>query len=119
MAMLWYLLGDDSLTGRGITSQAVRMLSHLTFKELQLAVLYAWIMENNVQSRRVLERSGFQECGRIRNAANFSGQQVDRVYFDLTSGTISEQNRVRSSGPGSLQTESLTKESPSTLGVLL
>ena len=86
MAMVWYLLGNDQLAGRGVTSQAVRILSDTAFKELQLAVLYAWIMENNVPSRRVLERSGFQECGRIRNAANSLGQQVDRIYFDLTSG---------------------------------
>ena len=101
MAMVWYLLGNDQLAGRGVTSHAVRILSDTAFKKLQLAVLYAWIMENNVHSRRVLERSGFQECGRIRNAANSLGQQVDRIYFDLTPDNIPERgcSRCTRGGP--------------------
>jgi hypothetical protein len=43
----------------------------------------AWIMEDNIASRRVLEKSGLRECGRFRNAACSSGKQVDRIYFDL------------------------------------
>lgn len=93
MAMVWYFLGNHKLAGRGITSQAVRILSCLAFRDLQLEVLYAWIMENNVHSRRVLNRSDFQECGRIRNSANSAGRQVDRIYFDLTVGDIREPSR--------------------------
>jgi RimJ/RimL family protein N-acetyltransferase len=83
IAMVWYLLGDDRLKGRGIVSEAVRQLARLAFSELSLASLYAWIMEDNVASRRVLEKSGFRECGCFRNAACSSGKQVNRIYFDL------------------------------------
>lgn len=83
IAMVWYLLGDDRLKGRGIVSEAVRQLARLAFSELSLASLYAWIMEDNIASRRVLEKSGFRECGRFRNAASSNGKQVDRIYFDL------------------------------------
>lgn len=83
IAMVWYLLGDDRLKGRGIVSEAVRQLTRLAFSELSLASLHAWIMDDNTSSRRVLEKSGFRECGRFRNAACSSGRQVDRIYFDL------------------------------------
>ena len=83
IAMVWYLLGDERLKGRGIISEAVRQLARLALSELSLASLHAWIMEDNVASRRVLEKSGFRECGRFRNAACSSGRQVDRIYFDL------------------------------------
>ena len=83
IAMVWYLLGDERFKGRGIISEAVRQLAELAFSELSLASLYAWIMEDNVASRRVLEKSGFKECGRFRNAARTSDRQTDRVYFDL------------------------------------
>jgi RimJ/RimL family protein N-acetyltransferase len=83
LAMVWYLLGEERFKGQGIISEAVRQLATLAFSELSLTSLYAWIMEDNLESRRVLERSGFLECGRFRNAARSKDRQVDRVYFDL------------------------------------
>jgi [ribosomal protein S5]-alanine N-acetyltransferase len=83
LAMIWYLLGEEQLKGRGIISAAVRQLARRAFSELSLESLHAWIMEDNLASRRVLEKSGFRECGRFRKAACSHGRQVDRVYFDL------------------------------------
>lgn len=82
LAMIWYVLGDSRLEGHGITSEAVRQLAKIGFSELSLASIYAWIMEDNFGSRRVLERSGFQECGRLRRAARRGERQIDRIYFD-------------------------------------
>ena len=89
-AMVWYLLGEDAFAGRGITSDAVRQVGHLAFASLQITSIYAWIMEDNVSSRRVLEKCNFRECGRLRKAADSSGRQVDRVYFDITAQDIVE-----------------------------
>jgi RimJ/RimL family protein N-acetyltransferase len=83
LAMVWYLLGEDQLARRGITSAALQQMAHIAFSKMGMASLYAWIMEDNIPSRRVLEKSGFRESGRLRNAACSSGRQVDRVYFDL------------------------------------
>jgi RimJ/RimL family protein N-acetyltransferase len=83
-AMVWYLLGEARFAGQGITSAGLRLAAHWAFDHLGLAVLYAWIMEENTASRRVLEKSGFRACGRIRRASNLLGRQVDRIYFDLT-----------------------------------
>lgn len=82
-AMIWYILGEANLSGRGITSEAVRLLAKEAFGSGGVSSLYAWIMEDNVPSRKVLEKAGFREAGRIRGATRSSGRQVDRVYFDL------------------------------------
>lgn len=82
-AMVWYLLGEDGLARRGITSQGLVQMIGVAFGEMTMASLYAWIMEDNIASRRVLEKSGFREAGRLRQAACSNGKQVDRVYFDL------------------------------------
>jgi RimJ/RimL family protein N-acetyltransferase len=82
-AMVWYVLGEQTLSGRGITSHAVKQLTHLCFDEMRLASVYAWIMEDNAASQRVLQKAGFREAGRIRCAACSGGRQVDRIYFDL------------------------------------
>ena len=81
--MAWYFLGDTSLSGKGITSEALKRMTAEAFKDLRLRSLYAWVMEDNIPSRRVLEKAGFQQSGRIRNAAVSAGKQVDRVYFDI------------------------------------
>jgi RimJ/RimL family protein N-acetyltransferase len=55
-----------------------------------LASIYAWIMEDNAASQRVLQKAGFREAGRIRCAACSGGRQVDRIYFDLVAAEIQQ-----------------------------
>lgn len=87
-AMVWYFLGDETLAGRGVVSGAVRQLAALAFEELGLASLYAWAMEDNVASQRVLLSAGFRDAGRLRKSACSAGEQVDRIYYDLVPGEI-------------------------------
>jgi RimJ/RimL family protein N-acetyltransferase len=82
-AMIWYVMGEPGFARNGIASEAVRQLVRKSFQELKLKSLYAWIMEDNVASAKLLQRVGFREVGRIRQAASSNGQQVDRIYFDL------------------------------------
>jgi RimJ/RimL family protein N-acetyltransferase len=83
IAMVWYLLGVPAFGRRGVMTDALRMLVRLAFQEFGIEALHAWIIEDNSRSRRVLERSGFQEAGRLRLATSRDGRRMDRVYFDL------------------------------------
>jgi len=82
-AMAWYILGEVGLGGKGVISAAVGQMCRLGFTDLGLRNIYAWIMQPNQKSRRVLEKNGFRPAGRLRRAADFSGAAVDREYFDL------------------------------------
>jgi RimJ/RimL family protein N-acetyltransferase len=84
VAMVWYALGEPASGGRGVITAAVGQLAQVAFGELQIEALHAWIIEDNQRSRRVLEKNGFREVGRLRSAACHNGQRLDRVYFDLT-----------------------------------
>jgi len=83
IAMVWYGLGEQALGGQGITSEAVRQLTHYAFSKRGLQSLYAWTMANNGSSGRVLVNAGFRHAGRLRNAASSQGRPVDRIYYDL------------------------------------
>jgi len=87
-AMMWYVLGEQTLSGRGITSDAVGQLARLSLDQMGLASVYAWTMEDNTGSKRVLQKAAFREAGRIRCAASSAGHQVDRIYFDLIAAEI-------------------------------
>jgi RimJ/RimL family protein N-acetyltransferase len=83
LAMVWYVLGSRDRGGRGVTSMAVRRLAAIAFNELGLGCLYAWIIDDNARSRRVLENAGFREAGTIRDAVLRDGLRLCRRYFDL------------------------------------
>jgi RimJ/RimL family protein N-acetyltransferase len=102
-AMLWYLLGDNALAGQGITSGAVRQLADMAFQHVGLVSIYAWIMEDNLASRRVLTKCGFAESGRLRKATCSNGRQVDRVYFDLLSPRCGIDEHATAGGVGQPQ----------------
>jgi RimJ/RimL family protein N-acetyltransferase len=84
-AMLWYLLGEVRFAGEGVISEAVRQLVSRSFRQFELRSVFAWVMEDNAASIRVLQKVGFREVGRIRQATCSNGRQVDRIYFDLIS----------------------------------
>lgn len=83
-AMVWYLLGRAELGGGGIMSEAVRSLLAVAFTALDLNAVYAWAMEPNAASIRLLEKAGFHPAGCLRLTATLDGQPVHRRYFDIT-----------------------------------
>lgn len=92
VAMIWYLLGDREHGGRGLITEAVACALRVAFGELGLCAVYAWIIDGNEPSRRVLVKNGFREAGRIRSAARCGDRNVDRVYFDLTAGDFGQDH---------------------------
>jgi RimJ/RimL family protein N-acetyltransferase len=83
-ASLWYFLGDKRFANKGIMTGALQQLAALSFSALGLSSLSAWTMEDNLSSRKVLEKAGFKEAGRLRQSAQFNGRLVDRILFDRT-----------------------------------
>ena len=76
---LWFVLGDKSLGGQGLTSRAIDELC--TQNPLRLHVASAWVAEVNVPSLRCLARAGFAEIGRIEGAVALPGTRAARVLF--------------------------------------
>ena len=61
-AMIWYVLGDKNLSGRGITSDAVRQLVRLAFDQMGLASTYAG-QEDNARSKRYYKKLVYARPG--------------------------------------------------------
>lgn len=60
-----YVLHRD-FWGQGYATEAARMLVDLGFTALSLHRIYAYVFEENKASRRVLEKVGMQQEGRLR-----------------------------------------------------
>lgn len=82
-ATLWYLLGDRSHRGQGLTTSAVSKMLDYGFRHLDLTAIQAWTAAGNEASQRILLKNGFRPAGRFRQAHVVDGVAQDRLLFDL------------------------------------
>lgn len=79
-AAIGYWLAEP-FWGRGIVTEAVRLVTDYGFRTFDLVRIGAGIFEGNPASMRVLEKAGYQLEGRRRKAVCKDGQVLDEVYY--------------------------------------
>jgi ribosomal-protein-alanine N-acetyltransferase len=83
-ATLGYWIGKD-FAGQGLMGAAVRALIGFCFEDLGLHRMEAACQPDNMPSRRLLERVGFQEEGMARSYLKIDGAWRDHVLYGLIS----------------------------------
>jgi RimJ/RimL family protein N-acetyltransferase len=79
-AEIGYWLGER-LWGRGIATEAVVLVTAYTFDQLNLLRLFALPFADNLASRRVLQKAGY-ECEAILHASSVkAGQPRDQALY--------------------------------------
>ncbi len=92
-ATLWYVLGDKSHGGKGMTTQAARLMLAEGFGNLDLTSIYAWAVEDNKPSIKVLTNCGFKFIGRRRRGHCIDDKFYDVLLFDiLSTEMVTKQN---------------------------
>ena len=81
-AELGYYLARE-YWGRGIVTEAVRQLCERVFAQTDILRIYAEPFSDNVGSRRVLEKAGFQLEGILRRNACKNGRVLDMAVYAL------------------------------------
>jgi RimJ/RimL family protein N-acetyltransferase len=69
--------------GRGMGTDAVRTLVRYAFQHLDLYRVYAATAAYNAGAQRVLEKCGFVQEGREREAVYVGGKRWDRLQYSL------------------------------------
>ena len=82
-AELGYYLARE-YWGRGIVTEAVRQLCERVFAQTDILRIYAESFSDNVGSRRVLEKAGFQLEGILRRNACKNCRVLDMALYALT-----------------------------------
>ncbi len=80
VANIWYVLGDETRGGQGLTSAAIDRF--LVANPAGLVTVTAWIGAPNTASIRCIEKAGFREIGRISDAFAVDGARHDRILFE-------------------------------------
>jgi len=74
---------DHAYEGRGIITEAVRAVIQFGFEELNLNRIEACRMRENVASKRVMDKLGFEEEGVIRRGLLVQGHWEDQVLSSV------------------------------------
>lgn len=69
--------------GKGIASEAVAALVDEGFRRAKLREIRAYCLPENLSSRAVLRRSGFQDEGTLSRGATVQGKPVDVIAHSL------------------------------------
>lgn len=76
---------DERHSGKGYTTQAVRLAVNYAFTELKLHRVEAGAMPSNIASQRVLEKAGFHREGIERRGVKINGRWEDHQIFAILS----------------------------------
>ena len=83
--VIGYFLNSDCC-GKGIMTEAVKMICKEAFKELKLIRIEGSVFEPNIGSRRVLEKAGFELEGVLRDSYFKNGKYYNEYVYGLIEG---------------------------------
>ena len=79
-AEIGYWMGE-AFWGRGIATEAVRLVTAYSFGELDLLRTFALPFARNPASLRVLEKAGYEREGLLRRSAIKAGEVLDQYLY--------------------------------------
>jgi RimJ/RimL family protein N-acetyltransferase len=81
-ALIGYWIGE-AYWGRGIATEALRLVSAHAFRHFEVIRLQAEVLEWNAASVRVLEKAGYTFEGRLRKSCVKNGDVIDDLIYAL------------------------------------
>jgi RimJ/RimL family protein N-acetyltransferase len=82
-AGLGIMIGERDARGRGLGTEAVRLICDYGFHVLELHSIMLITFGWNIAGQRAYAKAGFREFGRRRQARYFDGRYWDDIYYDL------------------------------------
>ena len=81
-AEIGYNIAPES-RGRGYATEAVRLVAQKAFTESPLRKLIAYVHEDNIASRKVLEKVGYKAEGLLREHYLIKGAPVNEIFHGI------------------------------------
>ena len=78
-----YILGDKSLWGKGITSEAIGKIILIAKKKYKITKLYAGVVDKNIASTKVLEKNKFVLEGIRKKHLFFNNKFYNQLDYGL------------------------------------
>ncbi len=78
--------------GKGITAEALSLLTYYTFNKFDLNRIFAGVFEGNTSSMRVLEKAGYKFEARHRKAVFKEGKYLDYFVYSILKEELTDHN---------------------------
>lgn len=82
-AVAGMFIGDSSNRGKGIGTEAAKLLLDFGFNVLNLRNIMGEVYSFNEASLRLCEKCGFKEIGRRRKAVRYGKAEFDEIFLDI------------------------------------
>ena len=82
-AELTYVIGEKKYWGQGIASNAIATIIEISKKDYNLKKLFAGIAKNNIGSKKVLEKNGFELEGIRKKHLYYNNVFEDQLDYGL------------------------------------
>ena len=83
LADIGFLIGERAVWGKGVATDAIKLISHFAFNELSIRKLAAGCYQSNVGSQRALEKAGFKVEGIRERHYTLNGAEEAFIFFGL------------------------------------
>jgi len=97
---LGIVIGREDLLGKGIGTEAIRLVLGFAFDFLNLHKVNLRVFEYNERGRRCYLRCGFREEGRIREQRFYNGRYWDEIIMGITRDEFRRSSGAGSGGDG-------------------
>lgn len=77
------MIGEQDARGRGLGTEAVRLICDYGFNALELNNIWLLTFGWNIAGQKAYTKAGFKEIGRRRQARFFDGRYWDDIYYDI------------------------------------
>lgn len=77
-------IGDKSVWGKGIASEAIKLVTDFGFRTLNLNKIKAGCYEGNLGSAKAFEKCGYVREGLLREQFISEGQKIDMIVLGIT-----------------------------------
>ena len=78
------LIGDKNYWGKGIATEAIRLISNFAFKVINLRKVKAGCYASNIGSAKAFEKAGFKREGLIAGLWIIDSKPIDEILLGLT-----------------------------------
>lgn len=92
IAATWQIIGDNQFRGRGLGTDAKKLLLDYAFNTLRLEKIYAEIIAFNERSLHYNKKCGFREEGRLRNQIFREGKRHDLILLGILREEFAERS---------------------------
>lgn len=88
-------MGEAEYQGKGVATEASKLLLAYAFEELGLNRIYLYTETENVPAQHLFEKVGFTKDGRINHDLYFRGRFVDRYLYSLQKSEFQKRRVIK------------------------